>query len=54
MKPEDETPMDRRILALHVAVGKPFGEAKRGDHEYVILVQGTNLLYTPSGATTLN
>lgn len=39
---------------LYVTVGKPYGEASSGDHEYVILVQGTNLVYVPSGATTRN
>lgn len=39
---------------IHVAVGKPYGEHQRGDHEYIILVQGTGLIYRPSGATTCN
>lgn len=39
---------------IHVVVGKPYGEHQRGDHEYVILVQGTGLIYRPSGATTCN
>lgn len=41
-------------IDLHVTVGKPFGEHKPGDHEYIILVQGTNLIYSPSGSTTRN
>lgn len=39
---------------VFVTVGKPFGEMSRGDHEYVILVQGTNLIFSPSGITTCN
>lgn len=39
---------------LFVTVGKPYGEHNQGDHEYIILVQGTSIIYRPSGATTSN